>query len=56
MDKQQAQYIADYINHGRGAYAEQWLADTAWLKEWEVEASMILDALATWTDQRDKGE
>ena len=61
MEKQQAQYIADYINHeldnytlrqqyGRGIPAHMILAS------WEVDASMILVALATWTDQRDKRE
>ena len=47
MEKQQAQYIADYINHERDN------ADTAWLEEWEVDSRMILDALDTWKDQQD---
>jgi len=57
MEKQQAQYIADYINHERdNAFYSLPNSPFDVLVAWEVDGSMILDALDTWKDQQDKGE
>ena len=57
MEKQQAQFIADYINHERdNAFDSLPHSPFDVLDAWEVDSSMILDALDTWNNQQDKGE
>jgi hypothetical protein len=63
MKKQQAQYIADYINQeldtAENASLDEenqtgvFVDDDYYIRE--VDSSMILDALDAWNDQQDKG-
>ncbi len=63
MEKQQAQYIADYINQeldtAENASLDEenrtgvFVEDDYYIRE--VDSSMILDALDAWNDQQDKG-